>query len=259
MLIAGLILLALAAAAGGYAYWQHRRHTELSEVECSTCGNLRQLADAVSVDAAGGLFRQRCELTGSAQPAYVGTAKAPQTGHECVWYRTKVTHEYYDYDWEERNGRRVRERKRKSRVVKNEESDIPFAIDDSTGQAIVHPERADIHAPHEVLDELEKDTSNPSLIEQLGKSLLQGNDETIGYRREEWIIPVGTRLFVQGEVTDEDGSLRLRKPENGAFVVSTRSEAELLRETETGRKWGAVGAGALAVVGLALLVVGLVT
>jgi hypothetical protein len=257
VLIAGIIVLLLAAAAGGYAYWMHRRHTELTAVETSTCGHLRQLADAVSVDAGPGVFRQRCELTGAAQPAYVGTVNAPQTGRECVWYRTKVTHEYYDYDWEERNGRRVRERKRKSRVLKSEESDVPFAVDDGTGQAIVHPERADVHAPHEVLDELEKDTGNPSLVEQIGQSL-RGNDETIGYRRQEWIIPVGTQLFVQGEVTDEDGSLRLRKPEKGGFTVSTKSEAELLQEAATGRKWAAVGAGVLAVVGLALVVAGAV-
>jgi hypothetical protein len=255
VLIAGIIVLLLAAAAGGYAYWMHRRHTELTAVETSTCGHLRQLADAVSVDAGAGVFRQRCELTGAAQPAYVGTVNAPQTGRECVWYRTKVTHEYYDYDWEERNGRRVRERKRKSRVLKSEESDIPFAVDDGSGQAIVHPERADVHAPHEVLDELEKDTSDPSLVEQIGQSM-RGNDETIGYRRQEWIIPVGTELFVQGEVTDEDGSLRLRKPEKGGFTVSTKSEAELLHEAAAGRKWAAVGAGVLAVAGVALVVAG---
>lgn len=257
MLIAGIVCLVLAAAAGGYAWWQHRRHGELAAVEVSTCGDMRQLADAVSVSGGAGGFRQRCELTGTAQPAYVGTVEAPQTKRESVWYRTKVTHEYWDYEWEERNGRRVRERRRRSDVIKDETSDIPFALDDGTGQAVIHPEQADIHAPHEVLDELEEDRSNPSLLEQLGQSF-RGNDETIGYRREEWILPVGTPLFVQGEVTDEDGHLRLRKPENGTFRVSTRSEAELLQEAEKGRKWGIVGAGALAVIGLALVVAGLV-
>jgi E3 ubiquitin ligase len=255
MLIAGIVCLALAAAAGGYAWWQHRKHQELTTVEGTTCGELRQLADAVSVSEGAGMFRQRCELSGTAQPAYVGTVNAPQTGRECVWYRTKVTHEYWDYEWEERNGRRVRERHRRSDTIKDETSDIPFALDDGTGKAIIHPEQADVHAPHEVLDELEEDRSNPGLLGLLGQSFL-GNDETIGYRREEWIVPVGTTLFVQGEVTDEDRELRLRKPEKGTFRISTRSEAELMKESEAGRKWGVVAAGGLAVVGLVLVVLG---
>lgn len=257
MLIAGLVCLALAAAAGGYAWWQDRRHKELVAVETSTCGDLRQLADAVSGSSGAGGFRQRCELTGTAQPAYVGTVEAPQTKGESVWYRTKVTHEYWDYEWEERNGRRVRKRKRRADVLKDETSDIPFALDDGSGQAVIHPEQADVHAPQQVLDELLEDSSNPGLIEQLGQSFRTG-DETIGYRREEWVLRVGTPLFVQGEVTDEDGHLRLRKPEDGTFRVSTRSEAELLKEAATGRKWGIAGAAALAVVGLALVVAGVV-
>ena len=148
---------------------------------------MRELADAVSVSAGAGAFRQRCELNGTAQPAYVGTVQAPQTKRECVWYRTKVTHEYWDYDWVERNGRRERERNRRSDVISDTASDIPFALDDGTGQAVVHPEQADIHEPHEVFDEFEQDRSNPGLLDFLGSSFA-GSDETIGYRREEWIL-----------------------------------------------------------------------
>ena len=63
---------------------------------------------------------------------------------------------------------------------------------------------------------------------------------------------------MQGEVTDENGKLMLRKPEKGRFQVSTRSEEELVKEAQTGRKWATVGAGVLAVVGLGLVVAGLV-
>ena len=253
MLIAGLICLALAAAAGGYAWWQDRKHKELSAVEASTCGDMRQMADAVSVSAGGGAFRQRCELNGSAQPAYVGTVQAPQTKKECVWYRTKVTHEYWDYEWVERNGRRERDRRRRTEVISDDASDVPFALDDGTGQAVIHPEDADIHEPHQVFDEFESDRSRPGLLEMFADSW---RDETIGYRREEWILPVGTRLFVQGELTDEDGHLRLRKPEKGSFRVSTASEAELIAGHETHRRWATIGAGALGVLGLVLVVVG---
>ena len=253
MLIAGLVLLLLAAAAGGFAWWQDRKHKELSAVDASSCGDMRQLADAASVSAGAGGFRQRCELNGTAQPAYVGTVEAPQTKKECVWYRTKVTHEYWDYYTVERNGRSERERRRASEVISEQASDIPFALDDGSGQAVIHPEDADIHEPHEVFDEFESDRSRPGLLDLIGS---QWRDETIGYRREEWILPVGTQLFVQGEMTDEDGHLRLRKPEKGTFRVSTSSEEELIASAASGRKWAAAGAGALALIGLILLVAG---
>ena len=216
MLIAGLIVLALAAVAAGAAYRQHRKHDEPAAVEGSTCGHMRQLADAVSMSAGGGGFRQRCELTGVAKATSVGTVNAPQTGRAAVWYRTKVTHE--------------------SRVLQDEKSNIPFAVDDGTGQAVIHAEDAEIDAPVQVLDQVDED----------------------GSKREEWILPVDTRLFVQGEVTDEEGHLRLRKPKQGSFRVSTRSEQGLMQSSASARKWSAAAAGALAAVGLVLIVVELV-
>src|SRR4051812_29563819 len=231
----------------------HRRHEQLAGVEVSTCGQLRQLADAAHVSAGPGVFHQRCELAGVAKPAHVGTVTAPETRRECVWYRTKVTHEYYDVQWHDNRRRRVKE----SRTLQDFKSDAPFAIDDGTGQAVIYPDQADIDAPIEVLDEFERETGPGSLVQKF-EDAMQGVDESIGFRREEWIIPLDQRLFVQGEVADEAGKLRLRKPEKGPFQVSTRSEEKLVREAEAGRKWGTLGAGALAAVGLVLVVAGLV-
>src|SRR5829696_1704837 len=214
MAIAGIIILVVAAVAAGVAYWQHRKHEELTAVEGSTCGQMRQLADAASVSAGAGVFRQRCELTGAAKPAYVGTVNAPQTGREALWFRSKVTHEYYDYEYDHDDdyGRR-RRRVKKSRVLSDQKSDIPFAVDDGTGQAVIHPEEADVDEPVQVLDQMDPNIEQTGGLWEGIKGSLSGVDETIGYKREEWIIPVDTRLFVQGEVTDEEGHLRLRKPE----------------------------------------------
>jgi len=257
MLIAGIVCLVLAAAAAGYAWWMHRKHEELAAVETSSCGQMRQLADAANVSAAPGVFRQRCELAGVAKAAHVGTVSSPQTKRECVWYRSKITHEYYDWEWEtDSDGDRRRERKRKSRVVSDDKSDIPFAVDDGTGQAVVYPDDADIDSPVEVMDQFDREATK-DLLDLVNVSF--GGDDTIGYRREEWIIPVEERLFVQGEVTDEGGKLMLRKPEKGAFQVSTRSEEELVKEAQSGRKWATVGAGVVAVVGLGLVIASLLS
>jgi hypothetical protein len=251
MTIAGIVCLVLAGAAAGYAYWMHRKHQHLAAVETSTCGQMRQLADAANVSAGPGVFRQRCELAGVAKAAHVGTVQAPLTGRECLWYRSKVTHEYYEW---ERDSDGDRRRERRSDVIQDDTSDIPFAVDDGTGQAIVYPDDAEVDHPIEVLDRMDKDKTD--LMDVVSKAL--GGDDTIGYRREEWIIPLDQQLFVQGEVTDENGKLHLRKPAKGPFQLSTRSEAELVEEAQFGRKWATVGAGALAAVGVGLVIAGLV-
>ena len=124
-------------------------------------------------------------------------------------------------------------RRERTRTLQDDTSDAPFAVDDGTGTVVVHPEKASIDKPQTVLDQMDVDIrqSAPNLLEQLGITLHR-DGETIGYKREEWIIPVDTRLFVQGEITDEDGQLRLRKPDKGTFRVSTRSEEELLKGLE---------------------------
>ena len=59
-------------------------------------------------------------------------------------------------------------------------------------------------------------------------------------------------------MSDEDGELRLRKPDKGPFKVSTESEAELLASASSGRRWAGVAAAVFGVVGLVLTVLGLV-
>jgi hypothetical protein len=259
MLVAGIVCIVLAAIAAGVAWWSHRKHKELAAVETSTCGDMRQLADAVIETTGAGVFRERCELVGSAKPAQIGTVEAPMTKRECLWYRSTVTEEYWDWEWRERNGERVRDRVRKTRVLSDQSSDIPFAVDDGTGQAVIHTAGLTVDQPVEVLDRMDPDTKTDGLIDFLGDALLGVSEDTIGYRREEWIIPVDARLFVQGEVTDEQGTLMLRKPEKGTFRVSTRSEEELLKGARSGRRWGSVAAVVFGVAGIALAVAGAVT
>jgi hypothetical protein len=118
---------------------------------------------------------------------------------------------------------------------------------------VIYPDRADIDSPERVFNELQEDKDQG--FADLLKEFVSDR-ETIGFRTEEWILPVGKELFVQGEVGDEDGELRLSKPAKGPFKVSTKSEAELMASASSGRKWAGVAAVVFGVVGLVLTVLG---
>lgn len=61
---------------------------------------------------------------------------------------------------------------------------------------------------------------------------------TLGFRYKEKIIPRGHPLYVAGEVRESSGALRLGKPsEKGKpFIVSVKSEEEILRGRESGAR-----------------------
>src|SRR3712207_1040495 len=156
MIVAGLICLAVAAAAAGFAYFKHREHRELTAVETSTCGELRELADAVATEVGGGNFTQRCEVVGEAKPQRLAL-KAPYSGKDAVWYRTKVSEEYYDWEYRGSGENRRRERVRKWRTLQDEQSHEEFLVDDGSGQAVITTKDADIDEPQESFEEYVRD------------------------------------------------------------------------------------------------------
>jgi hypothetical protein len=256
VIIAGLICLAIAAGAAVFAYFKHREHRELTAVETSTCGELRELADAVASEVGGGNFSQRCEVVGAAKPSGA-VLQAPYSNKPAVWYRTKVSEEYYDWETRGTGENRRRERVRKWRTLQDEQSHEEFLVDDGTGTAVITTKDVDVDEPHESFEEYVREPSG-SFWEGLASSFLQ-SDDRIGLKREEWIVPPDARLFVQGEVTDAEKTLRIRKPEKGKFRVSLRSEEELSKSAASGKKWGGGGAGVFAIAGVVLIVVGLIT
>jgi L-aminopeptidase/D-esterase-like protein len=83
---------------------------------------------------------------------------------------------------------------------------------------------------------------------------------TIGYRIRETVLPLGRPIFVLGEVADRSSQLTIGMPrEKGRrFIISTKSEEELIRSMQATIRWLLVGAASSSVAGLALIVVGLV-
>ena len=88
-------------------------------------------------------------------------------------------------------------------------------------------------------------------------SLFHGGADggTLGFGHEEWIIRPGATLYVHGTVSDKTGRPGFAK--DGRYIISSRSEEEIVGQTESIALWTAIGAGVAAAIGVVLVVMGL--
>lgn len=85
------------------------------------------------------------------------------------------------------------------------------------------------------------------------------SSRTLGYTYREKIIPDGARLYVLGEVSDRRGEICIVKPseKGNPFIISVKSEEEIIKSAESSALWQMVGAIASAVIGLGLIIAGI--
>lgn len=261
MLIAGVVLILIAAGAAFFAHQERGKARTATLTETLSCGDVATLSKGVADEVGGGNFTQRCEAVGAAQPGPQGLVDAPESKVDAVWVRTKVIHKYWEMVETKRDGRTHRDRQEREETVSENTSIAPFGLADDTGTVLVHPDGAEIDRPEQVVDRFEQRTE----VEQGGGGLLNTllratkDSGTLGFQHQEWIIRPGTRLYVQGEVADRTGELVFAKPrDKGTFFVSTRSEDEIVGEAERNAKLAGIGAIVAVVAGVVLLIAGAV-
>jgi hypothetical protein len=83
---------------------------------------------------------------------------------------------------------------------------------------------------------------------------------TLGYRYQEWIVPINRQVYVLGQATDSRGELCLERPTEGGkpFIISLKSEEQLVAGAQGSAQWMGLAAGVLLAAGAVLLVVGLI-
>jgi hypothetical protein len=86
-----------------------------------------------------------------------------------------------------------------------------------------------------------------------------GSSGTLGFEYEEWVIRPGARLYVHGEVSDASGRVAFAKPDKGRYIISTRSEEQIVGSAERGATIARVITGVLLVAGIALVIAGLLS
>ncbi|GAB1433776.1 hypothetical protein MASR2M29_24200 [Spirochaetota bacterium] len=257
MIIVAAILAVIAVVLLFTARSHGKKALDIGSVETSTAKDLISLAEDVAKEIGAGSFSQQVELKGVAESGQ--SLKSEMTAEPCVWYRSVVTREYEEnYTERDSDGKTTTRTRRGSEIVSSNERSIAFALRDASGSITVDPDGASIDSV-KVLSRFENG--------ELGTGFSIGSfrfsvgvpgrgRRTLGYKMEEFILPLGKDLYVLGEARDESGKLKVGKPsKKGArFIISTKSEEELLKAAKGGQKGLNIAAIALGIGAIAMAV-----
>lgn len=235
----GLLLLAIGALLL-WLRWRKTARAALMAVGTSSASEARAKPAGTLVEVSGTLV---CEA-----PLTSEFAGAP-----CAYHRSTVTHIYDQRVRDDGQWRTDRE----SEVISANERRVPFAVRDTTGLIPVNPQGAEIEAVP-VHDQTEPSgDALTNLAVGLAASVLHlPGRRTVGYRREEAILPLNVRVYVLG-VVGPDGAIGAAG-RGQAFVISHRSEGEILASLASSGRWLGIAAAITLLVGVALVGGGLV-
>jgi hypothetical protein len=267
-LIAGVVLLIVGVVLFFLRRSQEGKLQAITSTESATVGQLTQAANELAGQKgqAGG-FRRLVDMSGTIRNEKPLTSEIAQ--QPCVYYKMTVWREYEETYWETNSQTNEQERKtrRSSDVVSSNSQRLPFYLEDATGRIPVNPEGADIDAI-KVVDRFEP-ADTMVAIGNIGSFRLDvnlpswgnTNHRVLGYKFEESILPMDRQVYVLGEAVDADGRLALQKPsEKGKkFIISLKSEEELIRSAGSSIRWLTAGAAGSGAIGVILIVVGLIT
>jgi hypothetical protein len=251
----------LAAAAVGMFLGSgaaRRRVYAMKSTETSTASDLRALADSVAKEIGAGSFNQVAEVKGTVE------CDAPLTGElsqvPCVYYAMSVVREWEETAWKtDAQGNRTQETRTGSDTVASNTRSVRFRVKDATGTVDVDPAGAKIDGEKAVSQFQPGDPAGGSLVLggfriNLPGLLGAGGRRTLGYRYTETVLRVGARVYVLGEAVDAGGALAVRKPakKDARFLISVRSEEELVRKAGSAARGLSIAAVACLVAGVAL-------
>jgi hypothetical protein len=256
MWIVGAALIVVAGVLFFLRQSQAAKLEQVTATETSTCKEVADLCEAVGEGTP-------VEVKGSIEPKE--TLQAELSGNDCVCFRSEVERKWEKERWEtDTNGnRRLRTRRGTDTVSQNEVLQ-PFYVRDETGRVLVDPEGADIDWVESV-DRFERGEPEGGTLSlggfqlNLGGVRLGSGRRTIGYRFLEWILPPHRAVYLLGGARLVGGEAGVAQPgqRGEKFLISIKSEEEIVAGTRRAILWLTVGAIACAGAGAVLLAMGL--
>ncbi len=261
--------LLLEAVAIGLYFARRSQQSKLHLLEItptSTVEHLRTLAQSMSESLGQGALSFVTEVVGKVECA--SPLSAELSHKPCVYYSMQVEREFeHTVISTDAQGRRQRQVQRARENVSSNQRSTPFFVVDATGKIQVNPQGAEFIAETSVsrFEPGAGPGQSGGTLRIGGFALdlagLGGDRRTLGYHFSEEIIPLDRDVYVLGAATDRYGELQIEAPppseKEGRFIISLKSEAQLVRELESRSQMMFYGAIACAVLGVGLLVAGL--
>ncbi|MCK4594025.1 hypothetical protein KAU45_05945 [bacterium] len=221
-----------------------RKREDILGTETYSAGEIKDVYKTSKEEMLDGAFNFPCELKGTIGADRLLTA--PLSRKRGVWYRSLVERQRQVTELvKDSQGRRRKKVSRVWETVSDETDAADFFIVDESGRTKVAVRGAEIIGALVVHDRFEPEKGF-------------GDNRVLGYRKREWLIPDGANVYALGVVTDAGGELAMRKTGEDRFIVSLKSEQELVKEL-TGRvKAWRVLTPVLGVVGVLLIVAGFI-
>ncbi len=227
----------------------------------TTTAELHRLQEQVAQEIGGGNLREYVKITGQVTTDTPLLSELKQV--PCVYYRMAVTREYEEQVRETDSEGRTRWRtERRSDTISSNSQSIPFRLRDRHGEIEVDATGADIETV-QVLNEFRP--ANTASRLSFGAftlnvgTLAMGSGTTLGYRYQEWILPVDRSVLIVGTASDQTGTLRIERPttKGQKFFISLRSEDSLSQETRNTVLYTSLGAAACGTLGTVLVLMSL--
>ncbi len=154
------------------------------------------------------------ELSGVARCQKI--EKSPLSNRECCWWHCRVVELRSD-------GNSL-----KGATIKQVSSDELFYLEDTSGRVLINPAGAELRVLNNTFDVTPENASQfTPLIERWGINGQNHLGAEIRLQMTEQVILDGDPLFVMGELSE--GSMVVKAPLRGPFVISTQSEQDLLK------------------------------
>lgn len=262
MVLYGVILIAVAVCLVFGVFSNKKKLAALQSAKDSTVEFLESLRTSMSEGVGAGSLSYLADVKGKI--ICDDPLRSELAGIDCVYYSMRIERKYEEtyYETDEKGNRNRRTRSSSETLASNDRY-VPFLVQDATGKIKVDPADAEFISD-KVLSKFEPAAAARSGRLSFGSFSIEipvmhdGDRRTTGYSFEEYAIPVGRNIYVNGEVTDRDGELCIVSPgEKSKFIVSIKSKEALIRDATSAMMWMKIGAFLCGIGGIVLAVMGL--
>jgi hypothetical protein len=242
----GFVMMAVAAAVGLFAFWQHRKGKRILAAPFKKTGEVIKQG-AAAADPKGMISTEGAVIQGS-QPLLSPITKTP-----CLYYEIEIRRKWEKQE-RTQNGYTTRTG---SDSVHSAKQGTVFSLDDGTGPVPVDASQgADTDMKKTFQESIPIGFLVPSELKfgelRINTPINLSSDSTKGYEATEKIVPADGKLFALGRL--ENGAIR--KPGWRSMMLSPKGRDGLLASTGKKKKVGLIGSGVSAALAIPLFFFG---